>query len=157
MVMPQQGNVTSFSWNANMPFYCYVSNDDIYHYNGDVVGVSISKYKQVEEALLKCKNRLIELGEIKMPKTPEEIIKEQSEMLEKQAKILDNVMNMYTELKEKVEAVNEHTENKRIDRESTSRDEGQADGRTNGSAEDSRCNRDTDKRTSSTSSTKAKK
>ena len=69
MVMPQQGNVTSFSWNANLPFYCYINNEDIYHYNGEIVGVSISKYKQVEEALSKCKNRLIELGEIKLPKT----------------------------------------------------------------------------------------
>ena len=46
MVMPQQGNVTSFSWNANLPFYCYINNEDIYHYNGEIVGVSISKYKQ---------------------------------------------------------------------------------------------------------------
>ena len=91
--MPQQGNVTSFSWNANLPFYCYINNEDIYHYNGEIVGVSISKYKQVEEALSKCKNRLIELGEIKLPKTPEELLKEQTDVIEKQSKLLADVMN----------------------------------------------------------------
>ena len=100
MTMPQQGNYTSINW-FNNTFYCYLNNDDIYQYNGELIGVSLNKYKQVEEALAKCKNRLIELGEIKIPKTPEEIIKEQSGIIDKQSKAFNEMMGMLTELKEK--------------------------------------------------------
>lgn len=92
MTMPQQGNYTSINW-FNNTFYCYLNNDDIYQYNGELIGVSLNKYKQVEEALAKCKNRLIELGEIKIPKTPEELLKEQTDVIEKQSKLLADVMN----------------------------------------------------------------
>lgn len=156
MTMPQQGNFTSINW-FNNTFYCYLNNDDIYQYNGELIGVSLNKYKQVEEALTKCKNRLIELGEIKVPKTQEEIIKEQSEIIDKQAKAFNEMMGMLTELKEKVEVSHEYTENQEPNKLSATRDEGQVHrGIIEGSGND-RPDRDTDKRTGNTGSTKAKK
>ena len=156
MTMPQQGNYTSINW-FNNTFYCYLNNDDIYQYNGELIGVSLNKYKQVEEALAKCKNRLIELGEIKIPKTPEEIIREQSEIIDKQSKAFNEMMGMLTELKEKVEVNHEYTENKEPNKLSTAELEGKNDRGINNSSGISRPDRDTDKRPSNTSSTKAKK
>ena len=97
----QQGNITSINWNANSFFSGYVSNDDIYTYTGEVIGVNLKKYNEVKTALEKCKKRLIELGEIKLPKTPEELMKEQSDLINKQAKMIDKLM----------EQLNEHREN----------------------------------------------
>ena len=148
-MMPQQGNYTSINWGCNT-FYCYLNNDDIYQYNGEIIGVSLNKYKLVEDALLKCKNKLIELGEIEIPKTQEQIIQEQNEMLK-------NMMQMYKELQQKVEANNEHCKNQKHTRDVTAGDKGQSDERSNGSFEDNRPNGDTDKRASNTGSTKAKK
>ena len=156
MTMPQQGNYTSINW-FNNTFYCYLNNEDIYQYNGELIGVSLNKYKQVEEALAKCKNRLIELGEIKIPKTPEEIIKEQSEIIDKQSKAFNEMMGMLTELKEKVEVNHEYTENKEPNKFYTPESKGENDRRINNSSGIDRPDRDTDKRPSNTSSTKAKK
>ena len=147
-MMPQQGNYTSINWGCNT-FYCYLNNDDIYHYNGEIIGVSLQKYKLVEEALLKCKNKLIELGEIEIPKTQEQIIQEQNEMLK-------NMMQMYKELQQKVEANNEHSENQKCVSNVTAGDKREGDERFIGSLEDNRPNGDTHKRAGSTSSTKAK-
>jgi hypothetical protein len=148
-MMPQQGNYTSINWGCNT-FYCYLNNDDIYQYNGEIIGVSLNKYKLVEDALLKCKNKLIELGEIEIPKTQEQIIQEQNEMLK-------NMMQMYKELQQKVEANNEYSENQKHTGDVTAGDKGQSDERVIRSIEDNRPNGDTDKRTSNTGSTKAKK
>lgn len=156
MTMPQQGNYTSINW-FNNTFYCYLNNDDIYQYNGELIGVSLNKYKQVEEALAKCKNRLIELGEIKIPKTPEEIIREQSEIIDKQSKAFNEMMGMLTELKEKVEVNHEYTENKESNKLSAPEFEGKNDRGINNSSGIDRPDRDTDKRPSNTSSTKTKK
>lgn len=86
-------NMTSLQWNNNTTLVVYIQNDDIFTYDGQKVGVSLKKYKEVEDGLLKCKNRLIELGEIKIPKTQEEIIKEQSEMIEKQQALLNDLIS----------------------------------------------------------------
>ena len=147
-MMPQQGNYTSINWGCNT-FYCYLNNDDIYQYNGEIIGVSLQKYKLVEEALLKCKNKLIELGEIEIPKTQEQIIQEQNEMLK-------NMMQMYKELQQKVEANNEHSENQKCVSNVATGAERKSDERFDGSLEDNRPNGDTHKRTGPTSPAKAK-
>lgn len=100
----QQGNL-NLSWNTNNQFYGYVADNNIYTYTGELVGVNLAKYQEVEQALIKCKNKLIELGEIKVPKTPEEIIKEQNEMLEKQSNIVNEMMNKYAELQQQMEVL----------------------------------------------------
>ncbi|MGN1125557.1 MAG: hypothetical protein ACI4S3_07410 [Candidatus Gastranaerophilaceae bacterium] len=87
----QQGNL-NLTWNANTSFYGYVSDNNIYTNLGEQIGVNLAKYQEVEQALIKCKNRLIELGEIKVPKTPDEIIKEQSEMIEKQNQAINQML-----------------------------------------------------------------
>lgn len=86
-------NMTSFNWNNVSSFMAYMQNDEIYSFDGQKVGVNLKKYKEIEDGLIKCKNRLIELGEIKIPKTQEEIIKEQSEMIEKQQALLNDLIN----------------------------------------------------------------
>jgi uncharacterized coiled-coil protein SlyX len=105
----QQGNMTiNTTWNNALNFFGYVNNDDIYTSNGELIGVNLKKYKEVEQGLITCKNRLIELGEIKVPKTQEEIIQEQSEMLEKQGKALNLMMENFQQLQERL---NEYTIN----------------------------------------------
>lgn len=93
----QQGNI-NLTWNANTSFYGYVSDNNIYTNLGEQIGVNLAKYQEVEQALIKCKNRLIELGEIKVPKTPDEIIKEQSEMIEKQNQAINQMLARIEEL-----------------------------------------------------------
>lgn len=95
-------NFTSINWNNNSMITCYVVDNNILTFNGDVLGVTLAKYNEVEQGLLKCKNRLIELGEIKVPKTQEEIIKEQSEMIETQQRLLNDLIK-------KMEANNGHS------------------------------------------------
>ena len=86
-----QANFTSVNWNNNS-FLAYINNDDIYSFEGKKIGVINKKYNDVEQGLIKCKEKLIELGVIKVPKTQEEIIKEQSEMIEKQQALLNDLI-----------------------------------------------------------------
>lgn len=87
----QQGNL-NVNWNTNSSFLVYIQNDDIFSYDGQKIGVVNKKYNEVEQGLIKCKEKLIELGVIKVPKTPDEIIKEQSEMIEKQQALLNDLI-----------------------------------------------------------------
>ena len=87
----QQGNL-NVNWNTNSSFLVYIQNDDIFSYDGQKIGVVNKKYNDVEQGLIKCKEKLIELGVIKVPKTQEEIIKEQSEMIEKQQALLNDLI-----------------------------------------------------------------
>ena len=107
----QQGNMTiNTSWNNNLNFFGYVNNDDIYTSNGELIGVNLKKYKEVEQGLITCKNKLIELGAIEVEKTPEEIIKEQSAMLKQQGEALTQIMTSFQQLQERL---NEYTINSR--------------------------------------------
>ena len=87
----QQGNL-NVNWNTNSSFLVYIQNDDIFSYERQKIGVVNKKYNDVEQGLIKCKEKLIELGVIKVPKTQEEIIKEQSEMIEKQQALLNDLI-----------------------------------------------------------------
>lgn len=95
----QQGNFTNITWTGNNFFSGYVSDNNIYTYTGELIGVNLAKYQELEQALLKCKNRLIELGEIKVPKTPEEIISEQTAMLEQQSQAIRQLLEEVNGLK----------------------------------------------------------
>lgn len=103
----QQGNITSINWGAgnSIPVTVFIQNDNIFKLSGEQIGVTIQKYKEIEDGLIKCKNRLIELGEIKVPKTPDEIIKEQNEMLQRQNEALNQVLIKCNELQEKLKEV----------------------------------------------------
>lgn len=105
----QQGNYTNITWNGTNNFAGYVFEDNIYTITGEQIGVNLAKYQEVEQALLKCKNRLIELGEIKVPKTPEQIIQEQSEMLEKQSQAITQLLEKVNGLEQDYQhATTEH-------------------------------------------------
>lgn len=107
----QQGNMTiNTSWNNNLNFFGYVNNDEIYTSNGELIGVNLKKYKEIEQGLITCKNKLIELGAIEIEKTPEEIIKEQSAMLKQQGEALTQIMTSFQQLQEQL---NEYTINSR--------------------------------------------
>ena len=88
-----QANYTNISFNSSNFFSGYVADNNIYTINGDLIGVNLAKYQEVEQGLLKCKNRLIELGEIKVPKTQEEIIAEQTKLIETQQALLNEIMS----------------------------------------------------------------
>lgn len=92
-----QGSLTSINWSMPSTFTGYVYENDIYTYDGQRIGVNLAKYQEIEQALTKCKNRLVELGEIKLPKTQEQIIQEQSEMIEKQSAVLNQLMEKINE------------------------------------------------------------
>lgn len=102
-----QANYTNISFNSSNFFSGYVADNNIYTINGELIGVNLAKYQEVENGLIKCKNRLIELGEIKVPKTQEEIIKEQSEMLEKQQLVINQMLVTCQQLQERIN--NEYT------------------------------------------------
>ena len=102
-----QGNMTiNTSWGNNLNFFGFVNNDDIYTSNGELIGVNLKKYKEIEQALITCKTKLIELGAIEIEKTPEEIIKEQSEMIKQQGQALSQMMESFKQIQEQI---NEHS------------------------------------------------
>lgn len=82
----------------NLRFTGYVYDNNIYNYTGEQIGVNLARYQEVEQALVKCKNRLIELGEIKVPKTPEQIIEEQQALLDKQTFAINQLLEKVNEL-----------------------------------------------------------
>ncbi len=93
----QQGNL-NLSWNTNNQFYGYVLDNNIYTYTGELIGVNLAKYQEVEAGLQKCRDKLVELGVIVPEKTPEEIIKEQSELLKKQSEVCNSLMAQMQEM-----------------------------------------------------------
>lgn len=82
----------------NLRFTGYVYDNNIYNYTGEQIGVNMARYQEVEQALVKCKNRLIELGEIKVPKTPEQIIEEQQLLLDRQTSAINQLLEKVNEL-----------------------------------------------------------
>ena len=82
----------------NLRFTGYVYDNNIYNYTGEQIGVNMARYQEVEQALVKCKNRLIELGEIKVPKTPEQIIEEQQLLLDRQTSAINQLLEKVHEL-----------------------------------------------------------
>lgn len=144
-----QANYTNISFNSNNFFSGYVSENNIFTINGELIGVNLAKYQEVENGLIKCKNRLIELGEIKVPKTQEEIIKEQSEMLEKQQVILNEIMAKMELMKNEqtdFNGLSELSTREYEDKRNTSTRESVADDRPNTDKNATRC----DKRSSKT-------
>lgn len=124
-----QGNITSINWNANNMLTVFVKDEGLFLFSGEQIGVSLKKYSEVEQALTKCKNRLIELGEIKIPKTPEEIIAEQNEMLTKQNEMLRSMIEQVNNLQNKIgDSSDEHASNTSTSKPSTSRLKGKSRG-----------------------------
>lgn len=95
----QPSNITSINWGNTSTFTGYIYDGVIYTFTGEQLGVSLAKYQEVEQGLIKCKNRLIELGEIKVPKTPEQIIQEQQDMIAKQNEMMNSLMEKINELR----------------------------------------------------------
>jgi hypothetical protein len=105
-----QANYTNISFNSSNFFSGYVADNNIYTINGELIGVNLAKYQEVEQGLLKCKNRLIELGEIKVPKTQEEIIAEQTKLIETQQALLNEIMSKMKGQEDEQRATNELNE-----------------------------------------------
>lgn len=156
----QQGNITSINWGAgnSIPVTVFIQNDNIFKLSGEQIGVTIQKYKEIEDGLIKCKNRLIELGEIKVPKTPDEIIKEQNEMLQRQNEALNQVLIKCNELQEKLKEVSyEQTSITKPIELSSPKHTGESSTSNIESAGDCRPLNDTDKRGCNKSTSKLKK
>lgn len=97
-----QANFTSVNWNSNNFFSGYVADNKIYTYAGELIGVNLAKYQEVDNALKKCRDKLVELGVIVPEKKPEEIIKEQSELLQKQTDLCNSLMAKMQEMTDKI-------------------------------------------------------
>ena len=137
-----QANYTNISFNTNTFFSGYVADNNIYTINGELIGVNLGKYQEVEQGLITCKNRLIELGEIKVPKTQEEIIKEQSEMLEKQQIILNEIMakmELFKNEQKFINGVDEFSTRECKEQEFTSTRESLTNDRPNKNKDETRC------------------
>lgn len=93
----QQGQITSINWNNANNFAGYIVDNNIFYFNGEHIGVTLAKFQEVANALQKCKNRLIELGEIKVPKTPEQIMQEQAALIEKQSQAINQLLEKMNE------------------------------------------------------------
>lgn len=103
----QQGSF-NLNWTGNNMFSVYANEGNIYFLNGEQIGVSLAKYQEMEQAFQKCRNKLVELGVIVPEKTPEEIIKEQSELLAKQTKICNDLMLQMQEMSQKFQDIGEN-------------------------------------------------
>lgn len=86
-------------------FTAYATEGNIFLISGEHIGVSIAKYQEMEKAFQKCRNKLVELGVIVPEKKPEEIIKEQAELLKKQTDICNNMMEQMQAMAKKLEGV----------------------------------------------------
>lgn len=111
----QQGNL-NLSWNTNNQFYGYVADNNIYTYTGDLIGVNLAKYQEVEAGLQKCRDKLVELGVIVPEKTPEEIIKEQSALLQQQTEVCNNLMAQMQEMTAKFAELKGGNDERRTDK-----------------------------------------
>lgn len=103
----QQGSF-NLNWSGNNMFSVYANEGNIFLLNGEQIGVSLVKYQEMEQAFQKCRNKLVELGVIVPEKTPEEIIKEQSELLAKQTEICNNLMSQMQEMSAKLQDIGEN-------------------------------------------------
>ena len=113
-------NMTGFNFSTNNTFMGYVKDNDIYTYTGELIGVNLAKYQEVEKALKKCRDKLVELGVIVPAKKPEEIIKEQGELLKKQTELCNSLMVKMQEMTEKIGVLNNGFEQNKIDNTITS-------------------------------------
>ena len=99
-------NMTGFNFSTNNTFMGYVKDNNIYTYSGELIGVNLAKYKEVEDGLKKCRDKLVEIGVIVPEKKPEEIIKEQSALLQKQTELCNSLMAKMQEMTEKMGGLN---------------------------------------------------
>ena len=107
-------NMTGFNFSTNNTFMGYVKDNDIYTYTGELIGVNLAKYQEIEKALKKCRDKLVELGVIVPEKKPEEIIKEQGELLQKQTELCNSLMAKVQEMTEKMGELNNGFEQNKI-------------------------------------------
>lgn len=76
--------------------------------NKTLVGVTIKKYQDTLDLLNTYYNKLVELGVIEKEKTPEEVAKEQQEMIK-------TMMLQMQHMQEKIDSLNEQNQNVRKD------------------------------------------
>ena len=96
----------------NSCFNAYIQGDNIiqadFYGNSTAVGITnqkaqqlITENKELKELLDKYTNKLVELGVIQKEKTPEEIMQEQTALIQKMSESLTAMQNEIISLKEK--------------------------------------------------------
>lgn len=96
----------------NSCFNAYIQGDNIvqadFYGNSTAVGITnqkaqqlINENKELKELLDKYTNKLVELGVIQKEKTPEEIMQEQTALIQKMSESLTAMQNEIISLKEK--------------------------------------------------------
>lgn len=85
-------------------FFCTVDGDTIYqsdaYGNRKAIGKTAEAYTELENTTTEYYNKLVELGVIVPPKTPEEQNKELQETLSQMAAVMQSMQNEIKELKE---------------------------------------------------------
>lgn len=88
---------------AKMPVQCIVDNGEIYQVDfygqKTKIGVAVETYNELEKISTEYYNKLVELGEIKPPKTPEQIQQETMQMMSDMMTQMQKMKNELEELK----------------------------------------------------------
>lgn len=66
---------------------------------GEAVGIDNQRVEEMQEIIDKYYNKLVELGVIKLPKTPEQIIEEQNQMMHQMLLQMQQLQNEMREMK----------------------------------------------------------
>ena len=95
-MIPQYQNYNLNLQNAQNTCICAIENDSIVQMGSwgnppKEIGVTLKKYNELYELLKQYRDKLIELGVIEKEKTPEEVQKENQDMLIEIMKRLDNL------------------------------------------------------------------
>lgn len=89
-----------------IPSQYIIDNDDIlsvdFYNNKQKIGVTLKKYQELEDICNTYYDKLVELGAIKKPKTPEELAAEQtkiiSQLVDQNKMILQQMQSMQIEM-----------------------------------------------------------
>lgn len=85
-------------------FFCGIDGDTIVQYDqyrgSRVIGKTLEAYNELEQTTTEYYNKLVELGVIVPPKTPEEQNKELQETLAKMSELMLSMQNEIKELKQ---------------------------------------------------------
>lgn len=94
----------SFSgFSASNMLACVVDGDDIYQTdymgNRQLIGKTLASYNELEQTTTEYYNKLVELGEIIPPKSPEELMAEMQKSMLEMSGIIAGLSNELKELK----------------------------------------------------------
>lgn len=90
-------------YSASSQMLCVIENDGIYQYDFSgtkkLIGKTIQAYTELEETTTEYYNKLVELGVIVPPKSPEDMIREMQQTMLSMSSIIQSLSEEVKELK----------------------------------------------------------